>query len=133
MPFAINARAAARCFRMGVGDVTFAYEQDLLADSSHPAAPGVVVRPRRTILCEPVVVVLRRNIPRTTQTVMDAFVAFLWSEKAQAVLRDHGFLPPDGVPDDPEIEDAFTLADLGGAEAAQRDILDRVLARPAHE
>lgn len=119
-----NARAAGRFFETAGGDVRPAYEADVLGTPSRSPPPGEVVRPPRTILCEPVVVVIRRYVAAGQRRLVHAFVAFLWSPQAQAILREYGFQPPGADTEATGIEDPFTLADLGGPDAAHETVLD---------
>ena len=133
LPPAISARAASRCFRLGTGDACFAYAHDVAPTPARPAPPGEVVRPRSTILCEPVVVVIDREIPPADREMVDAFVRYLWSAEAQATLVAYGLLPAGADPSAAGIEDPFTLRDLGGPEAARRQVLDALRQRSSSD
>lgn len=123
-PLAGTAREAARRFRAGEGTACVAYEHDVVATPSRSAPAGDVVRPLPTFVCEPVVVVVRRNVTPTMRPLLSAFTDFLWSGEGRAILRDYGIHAPDAAPAAMGLEDAFTLADLGGAERAATEVLD---------
>ena len=124
---AASARAAARCFRRGIGDVCVAYEHDVLATGSRPQKPGEVIRPPRTLVCEPVVVVIRRNSTPEQQAVLDALVGFLWSPEARKILEAHGLHAPDADGAKLGLPGAVTLKDLGGSEKALKEILEPLM------
>ncbi len=121
---AVSARAAARCFRNGIGDVCVAYEHDVLATPLRPRKPGEIVRPPNTLLCEPIVVVLRRNATPDLQAVLDVLVGFLWSPEARTILEAYGLHAPDADGASLGLPGALTLKDLGGSERAAREILE---------
>lgn len=124
---ALNARAGRRCFERGVGDVCVAYEHDVLGTRHHEPAMGQVVRPAHTVLCEPVVVALRRNASPAQQNVVDALLGYLWSREAMTVLSDHGFQRPDADGASQGLPGAVTLSDLGGSEVLKREVLPHLL------
>lgn len=125
-----TAREARNRFESGDGDALVTYLADVVGTPSRARVRGEIVLPTGTIVAEPVVVKIDKNIDRDRQRLVDAFVDFLWSREAQRSLVDYGFesvheeLNP--VHEDPEtLEDRFTLADVGGLEARAK-ILDRV-------
>lgn len=126
-----DARAARQKFEDGTGDALISYEQDVVAAPGRPAVAGEIVYPRRTVQSEQTVVKVFKHIADDQRDLVDAFVAFLWSPEAQAILAEHGFRgsvdPPS--PDDPRfgaVEELFTLDTLGGAVAVEREILEGV-------
>lgn len=126
-----SAREARRRFLEGAGDVLITYEMDLLANPSRSGPAGRIVYPPRTLLAEPVVTRIEKNIDQRQRPVIDALVEFLWSREAQEILVRYGLCSADqelngGNPDLGVIADPFTLADLGGAVRARREILDAI-------
>jgi len=130
-PPAATAREAAMRFRGGEGDVCVVYEHDVVGTPSRAGPEGDVVHPRPTLVCEPVVVVIRRNVPPTHQPLIRSFTDFLWSGQGRAILRAYGFHAPDATPAAMGLEEAFTLGDLGGAESVATHVLDVLRAGPA--
>lgn len=124
---AANARAAQRCFLRGIGDVCVAYEHDVLGPKAPKDTKSEVVRPPSTILCEPVVVVLRRNARPEEQAMLDALVGYLWSDEASRILEAYGLHPADSDPALIDLPDAMTLEDLGGSAEASQKILAPLL------
>lgn len=126
-----SAHAARLQFERGEGDAFVTYEQDVVANPSRDALEGEIVMPLGTLMVEPIVARIDKNITPKQKPLIDAFLEFLWSPEGQAILVDFGFHsvveelgltnPRLGSP-----EGAVTLADLGGAKAVERDILDAV-------
>lgn len=128
---AASARELHQRFEAGEGDALITYEQDVLASPTRPAIRGEIVYPRATILCEPVVARIDKNISGKQRPVIDAFVEFLWSPEAQRLLVGYGLRSADGGLDGENpalgrVEDPFTLESLGGAVTARREILEAV-------
>ena len=125
-----TAREARNRFESGEGDAFVTYAADAVARPSRPQIEGTIVPPSSTIVAEPVVVKIEKNIDEKNRRVVDAFIEFLWTREAQQVLVEYGFESVDdelNVSADvlAPIEDRFTLNDVGGA-AARRDILEKV-------
>ena len=83
---AASARAARTQFENGFGDALVTYEQEASSTVARQAAVEVVY-PRSTILSEHTLVRLDRNIAAADRPLLDAFVAFLWSDAAQALFE----------------------------------------------
>lgn len=128
---ASSARAVRTQFESGFGDALITYEQEVLSDRWRGRLDGEIVYPESTIFSEHIVVVLDRNIAPEQRDLVDAFVAFLWSETAQRLFVDYGFRSVDealntGNPDFGVIPHPFTVADLGGWEQAKAQIVDGI-------
>ncbi len=126
---AASARAARTQFDNGFGDALITYEQDLWADSHAGTWAGTIVYPPSTILSEHTLVVLDRNIAPDERDLVDAFVAFLWSDAAQRRFADYGFRSVDPALNAdrfPPIADPFTVADLGGWSVAHPQIIEAI-------
>ncbi|MBN1813128.1 MAG: sulfate ABC transporter substrate-binding protein [Anaerolineae bacterium] len=123
-----SSRDAMNAFIFGEGDALVTYEQDALLAQSRGADLQVVI-PARTILSEHVVVVIDRNVSAREREVVDAFVAFLWSETAQQAFTRFYFRSVtdaalnEAVPAFAPLEGAFTAADLGGWSQAYPEII----------
>lgn len=127
---AASARAARTQFENGFGDVLVTYEQEVLWDRARGRLRGEIVYPHSTILSEHTLVAIPRNIEDDERELIDAFVAFLWSEKAQRIFVEYGFRSVDGALNEGAtfgaIADPFLVDELGGWERAKRDIVDAV-------
>ncbi|NLT67540.1 MAG: solute-binding protein [Acidobacteria bacterium] len=126
-----SARAARMQFENGFGDALITYEQELLWDRMHGRLDFEIVYPHSTILTEHVLVVVRRNIQPDQRNIVNAFVDFLWSDRAQTLFTRTGFRSVndrinESNPVFGQIADPFTVADLGGWEKAKREIVDHV-------
>jgi sulfate transport system substrate-binding protein len=125
-----TAREARRRFEAGEGDALVSYEADLIGSPSRARVAGEIVHPASTIVAEPVVVKIEKNIDERRRRAVDALVEFLWTREAQQILVEYGFesvydelnvARPGGV----GAASRFTLAEVGGA-TARREILDKV-------
>jgi sulfate transport system substrate-binding protein len=127
---AASARAARTQFDNGFGDALVTYEQDVLRDRRGGRLRGEIVYPCTTVLAEHVVAVIDSRIPPADRALVDAFVAFLWSEEAQRLFTDAGFRSVDEAsgpaPAFAAIADPVRIEDLGGWQVAQRDVVDGV-------
>ena len=128
---ASSARAARTQFENGFGDALITYEQEAVYDQSRGKLKLDVIYPHSTILSEHSVVVLDRNIAPADRTLVDAFVAFLWSEEGQRIFVDYGFRSVDerlnsGNANFGSIDDPFMIDAFGGWNRAKREIVDAV-------
>jgi sulfate/thiosulfate transport system substrate-binding protein len=128
---ASSARAARTQFENGFGDSLITYEQEALWDLSQGRLNAGIVYPESTILSEHIVAVLDKNIADDNREMVEAFVAFLWSEEAQRIYVKYGFRSVDERlnsenPDFGYIRDPFTVADLGGWEQAKQEFIDQI-------
>jgi sulfate/thiosulfate transport system substrate-binding protein len=128
---AASARATRTQFETGFGDALITYEQEIVRDRARGRLAAEPVYPQSTILSEHAVVVLERNITPEQRELVDAFVAFLWSDTAQEIFVDYGFRSVNDElnqanPDFGVIESPFTVGDLGGWPLAKRTIVDEV-------
>jgi sulfate/thiosulfate transport system substrate-binding protein len=126
---AASARAARTQFENGFGDVLITYEQDVLNDAARGTLPGEIVYPPSTVLSEHTLVILDKNISPSERPLIDALVAFLWSEPAQALFVQRGFRSVDerlnaGNPAFGVIRDPFLVGDFGGWDAVKKKIVD---------
>jgi sulfate transport system substrate-binding protein len=124
-----SSREALKEFLFGVGDALITYEQDALLAQSRGACLELIT-PSRTVLSEHVAVLVDHNIDRWESEIVNAFVSFLWSETAQNAFTRYYFRPVTAealealaadnasstgtLPSFPEIEQPFTVQDLGG-------------------
>jgi sulfate/thiosulfate transport system substrate-binding protein len=128
---AASARAARTQFENGFGDVLVTYEQDVIGDAAKGTLPGEVVYPPSTVLSEHTLVVVDKNIAPSERPLIDALVAFLWSEPAQALFVQRGFRSVDerlngGNPHFGTIRDPFLVRDFGGWDRVKKEIVDGI-------
>ncbi len=125
-----TAREARLRFEGGEGDALITYEADTLGSPSRARIDGAIVYPASTIVAEPAVVKIEKNIEERQRRLIDAFVRYLWTPEAQRALVDYGFHSVLEELDAPgaalaTLADPFTLGDAGGL-AARKEILERV-------
>ena len=128
---ASSARAARTQFENGFGDVLITYEQDVLRDVANGRLAAEIIIPSSTIFSEHTLVVLDKNITPEERPVIDAFVAFLWSEEAQQMFAQYGFRSVDeaitatnsafGTVANPRF-----ITDFGGWSQAKPEIIDAI-------
>jgi sulfate/thiosulfate transport system substrate-binding protein len=128
---AASARATRTQFETGFGDALITYEQEIVRDRARGRLAADPVYPQSTILSEHTVVVLDRNIPPEQRELVDAFVAFLWSDTAQRIFVEYGFRSVneelnEANPDFGVIAAPFVVAELGGWTVAKQTIVDEV-------
>lgn len=91
-----GARGATTTFvERGIGDVFLAWENEaLLAIQKLGRDRFEIVVPPTSILAEPPVAVVDRNVDRRgTRAVATAYLEFLYSEAGQRLAGEHGFRP----------------------------------------
>ncbi len=112
------AREALDLMHSGTGDILITYEANLLNDPAGSAINGKVIYPVTTIICEPMVLSIDRNIETSQKELVEAFINFLWTSVAQQALVDYGFRSVDEKlnvrrTDFGTIHGSFTIDTLG--------------------
>jgi len=126
-----SSREALKQFMFGVGDAMVTYEQDALLAKTRGVILEIVT-PRSTIVSEHVAVIVDQNVQPWEREVVEAFVAFLWSDMAQQAFTRYYFRAVtnesfnQAVPEFHEIERPFTVRDLGGWGRAYPEIIHGV-------
>jgi len=127
---AASARAARTQFENGFGDALVTYEQDVLRDRTRGRLKGEIVYPRRTVLSEHTVVRIDRNVAPPDRALVDAFLAYLWSDAAQDAFSRYGFRSVDEERNASAgftaIEDPFLVSDFGGWKTVKAEIVERI-------
>ncbi len=124
-----NSQDALEQFYAGLGDILFNYEA---AASYHPGpTDSWIVYPERTIMVEPVAIMIQNNISPEQSDLINNFIDFLWSATAQRKLSEYGFQTIN-TSTEPEFapasnHDIFTLDSLGNANSLNRNIIDQLL------
>ena len=119
-----SARETLTLFELGACDAFVTYEHDALL-AQERGIPLEVVAPPRTILAPHVVVIVDRNVTSAERPVVQAFVDYLLGDAGQQVLR-HYHVRPVEVDEDmsPELDQAFTVEDLGGWTQAYTQLVE---------
>lgn len=131
---ASSARGARTQFENGFGDALITYEQEALRDRARGRLRADVVYPRSTIMSEHTLVVIEKNIRAQDRALIGAFVDFLWSDPAQRIFAEYGFRSMNDRINAQsghfrEIDDPFTVADLGGWRRAKAEIIEAIWKR----
>ena len=114
-----SSREALKQFLFGTGDALVTYEQDALLAQSRGATLEIVI-PHSTVMSEHVAVIVDENVKPWERKAVEAFVAFLWTDKAQQAFTKYYFRAVtdealnQAVPEFHSIERPFTVQDLGG-------------------
>ena len=128
---AASARAARTQFENGFGDALITYEQEAIRDLALGKLRAEIIYPRSTICSEHTVVVLDKNIAAAQRELVEAFVGFLWSDRAQSIFVKLGYRSlnealNESNPSFGYIEDAFLIRDFGDWPQAKREIVDAI-------
>ena len=108
------------------------YEQDVIKDAAKGTLPGEIVYPPQhgAVGAHPGRSSTTTSTP-PTRPLIDALVAFLWSEQAQALFVQNGFRSVDerlnaANPDFGAIQDPFLVGDFGGWQRVKKEIVDGI-------
>lgn len=123
-----SARKALSQFTLGYGDVLITYENDAIL-SRLEGNEYEIIYPSSTIFSEHKVVMVDANIDPEEESMIGAFVQFLYTPEVQGYLADFGFRSVDEMinkehEEFPGIEYPFTVAYLGGWETAHAEIIE---------
>ncbi|WP_342362505.1 sulfate ABC transporter substrate-binding protein [Terrarubrum flagellatum] len=129
--FDTGARGATTTFaQRGLGDVLLAWENEaFLALAEFGADKFDIVAPSLSILAEPPVALVDGNVDaKKTRAVAQAYLEFLYTPKAQAIIAKNFYrpiLPESAAPQDlarfPKLELVTIDKDFGGWAKAQKD------------
>lgn len=121
-----SARSTLTLFEMGAGDVLVTYEQDARLAQDKGLDLEIVI-PDSTIIAQPVVARVGRNIKVNESEAVEAFVDFLFSDKGQQILVNYGFRPAQLKEESfPSLKETFLVSDLGGWASANQVILEDI-------
>lgn len=126
-----SAREARTQFETGYGDALITYELEGLLMKQSGAAIDIVV-PESTIFSEHPAVIIDRNVTGQERPLIDAFIAYLWSDEAQRDFVKYNFRAAsnDALNADnkgfAQIKTPFTVEYLGGWAKAYPDIIERI-------
>ncbi len=93
-----GARAATTTFvQRGIGDVLIAWESEaMLAAREYGADKFEAVYPPMSVLVQPTVAVVDRNVDRRgpdVRAAAEAYLQYLYSPEAQELIAEHGYRP----------------------------------------
>lgn len=109
-----SARTAMTLFELGAGDALVTYEQDALLALDR-GVPLEIVIPPRTIVAQPVAVIVDDNVTRLERPVAEAFLRYLVSDECQAhFIRYYQRPARDVGPPFSPLHETFSVSDLGG-------------------
>jgi ABC-type sulfate transport system substrate-binding protein len=116
-------------FELGAGDALVTYEQDALLALDR-GVPLEIVIPPRTIVAEPVAVIVDDHLTRAERPVAEAFLRYLLGQEGQAAFARYHQRPVAGdsagfAP----VPAPFTVNDLGGWSQAHRHVVETVWAK----
>ena len=126
-----SAREARTQFETGFGDALITYELEALLMRQAGAAIDVVV-PEATIFSEHPAVIIDRNVTAQERPVIDAFIAYLWSDEAQRAFVQYHFRSAsnealnEANKEFAQIKTPFAIDYLGGWGKAYPEIIERV-------
>lgn len=123
-----SGRDSVQTFERGMGDVVVTYENEIVV-GRRSGQTYEQVTPRSTLRIDnPAALVDAYADAHGRRPIAEAFLAFLRSPEAQRAFADWGLRPVDpGVARETEgrfapVDDLFTIADLGGFGALQREV-----------
>ncbi|MCF7824700.1 MAG: substrate-binding domain-containing protein [Candidatus Marinimicrobia bacterium] len=124
-----TSQAALEQFHAGMGDILLNFEA---ASKSHTGLKEInMIYPKQTVMTEPVAISITKNISVDQREIIEAFLSFLWSNTAQEILSEHGFLTKNTarrVEFAPAVDhDIFLLDSLGTANDLNRELIDPLL------
>ena len=126
-----SARRALTQFALGYGDALLTYENEALLDVAKGHEYEIIV-PVSTIIVEPKVMIVDRNVNPEDRAMVRAFVDFLWDEGSQNAFAENHFrvwdesIMSQHTDQFAKVEMSFTVEDLGGWEEATSNIIERI-------
>jgi sulfate transport system substrate-binding protein len=122
------ARDSILNFEMGIGDLAITYENEVLVGRQSGKSYELVI-PTSTILIENPIAVVDASVDKHgTREVAEAFVDFVYTQKAQEIYAQHGLrvVNPEVAASSsdiyPEVADLFTVDYFGGWKNIMEDI-----------
>jgi sulfate transport system substrate-binding protein len=120
-----SGRQSMATFERGTGDAVVTYENELLLQRRRTGVDLPYIIPPATLLIEGPAALVDASIARHgNSAVAEAFLTYLRSAEAQAILATYGFRPLDDGAEVPGLAPLpprlFTMADLGGWKAINK-------------
>lgn len=124
-----SARSALTLFELGAGDALVTYEQDALLAKDRGVALEVVTPPR-TIVAEPVAVIVDDNVTHLERPAAEALIAYLLSNEGQGRFVRYHQRPASRTNDGfPPLLNPFTVEDLDGWSSAYHNVVESLWQR----
>ena len=126
-----SAREARTLFETGHGNALITYELEALQMKQAGADIEIIV-PEATIFSEHPATIIDRNVTAQERPLIEAFIAYLWTEEAQRAFVKYNFRSAtnDALNVENkgfvEIKTPFTIEYLGGWARAYPEIIERV-------
>jgi sulfate transport system substrate-binding protein len=124
-----SGRQSMATFERGIGDAAVTYENELLLQRKRTGVDVPYVIPPVTLLIEGPAALVEASVARHgNRAVAEAFLAYLRTPEAQAILAAYGFRPLDSdkgkdVPGLPPLPPRlFGMADLGGWKTINKEV-----------
>ena len=124
-----SARDSIKNFEAGNGDVAITYENEILTAQEAGLEDEMVIPPSTIMIENPVAIVDEYVDKHCVREVAEAFVDYLHTPEAKELYTSVGFLrstdreeAQKGGEGFPEVEDLFTVEDLGGWDAISTDV-----------
>jgi len=121
-----SARSTLTLFELGAGDAMVTYEQDARLAKERGVSVEIVI-PTTTILAQPVVIQVDKNVKTNERQAVEAFVDFLLANTGQEIFTSYHFRPLNGQTEDfPPIINPFLVDDLDGWSSAHSTIIEGI-------
>jgi sulfate/thiosulfate transport system substrate-binding protein len=126
-----SAREARTQFETGYGDALITYELEGLQMKA-AGQPVDIVVPKATIFSEHPAVIIERGLDAAQRPVVEAFVAYLWSDEAQQAFVKNNFRAASNEALNAansgfvNIQMPFTVDLFGGWQKAYPDVIEKV-------
>jgi len=119
-----SARATLSLFELGAGDALVTYEQDALLAQAR-GVPLEIVYPPRTIIAQPMVVIIDANVSSAERAAAEDFIRYLQSDAGQNILVEYHIRPPEiDSGDFKPVAQPFTVEELGGWSVAYNNLTE---------
>jgi ABC-type sulfate transport system substrate-binding protein len=121
-----SARSALTLFELGAGDALLTYEQDARLALARGVSLDIVI-PSRTIIAQPVAVLVDGNIKSSERAVAEAFMDFLMGPEGQNIFNQYHLRPLLlNAPGFSTLDQPFTEEDLGGWTQAYTELVEQL-------
>jgi len=121
-----SARSTLTLFELGAGDALVTYEQDARL-AAERGVPLEIIIPSRTIIAQPVAVIVDDNVSLSERPAAEAFIDFLLSNAGQQIFGRYHLRPATLEADEfPPLSQTFTVEELGGWSQAHNRLVEEL-------